>query len=827
MGLAPLGLLLVATALAAPALAASTAPGTMVVEGFMLSSGGGPATDGDYTATFTIYDKKSGGKALYTESVAKLVVKAGRFSVAMGATKPIDAAALSGLSGAWLGIKIGADPELPLGALHSVPYALRAQTAHSLDCDGCVSGKNIANGSLNATSVNFAYAGAADNIKGGDAKVARGLKCTGCVTVAMMKFDGAVDLGANPFSAGKVTIKGDVVSGGLVFGKQFIGDGSKLTGIKTPAGECSKAGEVVKGIDPNGSLKCVKSVDPSALPKDGLSNISNGQLSTQFNDPIAGGTKKPIPDNSPDGVLNSLIFPDIGIAQKLSVNVNIKNSDTQDLAVFLFPPNCPVLPNKPSTIIKNYPATPQIDGSKYPHYILHMKKQFNSGNKTELKTSFPKPTKEIAGDIHKDWLNKNIKGQWRLLIVDTAFLNNATDGELVDWNITIQTLSNKQVNVSGTAFVGGKLWGKYEGSGNPGGTVKVGAGLQIGTSAVKCAAGEEGTMRRIKGGGVQVCEGGAWVYLHRDMCPGPKVGGICLASVGSGNLDFRASSLHCASKHADLCTDSQVWTLDQRAMLWSTATWTNSFSDNDSGNWSELNNGTGDDHGWGSGWQGPCCYNLTAPRPADKVVKGVRLVYMHHNSSVYFRQAATYCNGMGADLCSKGQYQVLRENIQSSGMNKGWGYWASDHSDNDNTSASHRKGHGPTSNNTTLGQHYSFACCASHRKSIDECPAARIGGVCAPVVVDANSHNWSQSANACAAKNLELCSISETAVLRSKGKFKSSTRVWTESYSDCDGCPGTGTAAVPKGNSGPGYVSVGPIGDDHPNTTKAGYACCL
>ena len=33
------------------------------------------------------------------------------------------------------------------------------------------------------------------------------------------------------------------------------------------------------------------------------------------------------------------------------------------------------------------------------------------------------------------------------------------------------------------------------------------------------------------------------------------------------------------------------------AMLVSNGTWTNSFADNDAGQWSEVNNGTGDDHG--------------------------------------------------------------------------------------------------------------------------------------------------------------------------------------------------------------------------------------
>ena len=128
--------------------------------------------------------------------------------------------------------------------------------------------------------------------------------------------------------------------------------------------------------------------------------------------------------------------------------------------------------------------------------------------------SLPTKTKEIAGDIHKDWINKNIKGEWRLLIVDTAFLNNSTDGQLNSWDIKIKTLSNKQVNVTGTAFVGGKIWGKYNGSGKAGGVLKVGGGVQIGDEASTCDANAKGTLR-YNASGLQLCNGSLWTQAFR------------------------------------------------------------------------------------------------------------------------------------------------------------------------------------------------------------------------------------------------------------------------------------------------------------------------
>jgi subtilisin-like proprotein convertase family protein len=504
-----LGIGLAVFCLTQPAFGLSKVPGTLIVEGVLLSAGGGAAADGDYTATFSIYDKKASGKVVYQDKAVKLAVKSGRFSVVIGATKAIGGGVFSGLTGAWLGIKIGADPELPLTALHSVPYALRAQHAHNLDCDGCVGAKNIAKGSLGPTVVNFAYAAAADGIKGGDAKLARGLKCSGCVSVAMMKFDTDINLAGKAFAAGKVTAKGDILSGGIIAAKQFVGDGSKLTGIKTPAGDCKVVGEVVKGINPDGSLKCVKALDPKALPADGIDEISNGLIANQFIDKAEGSKGTKLTDNNPDGILDTIDFPDIGLAQDIKVTIDVSNSDTADVAIFLFPPNAPVLPAKRSTIIKNYPNKPSIDGAKYPHYVLHMKTQFDKTNKTIVKATFPTPNKELAGSIHKDWINKNIKGKWRLLVIDTAFLTNNVDGKLNGWKIDIQTLSNKKVQVKGRLLVHGDI--------------------KVGSSKLACNAGTKGSIRwDTTLDGFQGCDGKEWVGFGAKVGTQDRPGKTCL-----------------------------------------------------------------------------------------------------------------------------------------------------------------------------------------------------------------------------------------------------------------------------------------------------------
>lgn len=465
---------------ASPAFAA---PSTIGVTGAISTTTGAPAPDGDYQLTFSLWDKAAGGANLWQEGPVTLKVAGGRFHYALGATKAVSAAALAGTS-PFLEVKVGTDAPLARVPLQSVAYSLRASVADGLECSGCVNSKHIANGSVSAQAVGFAYAAAADGIKGGAAATAKALDCTGCVTTKHMKFDGDVDLAGFGLKAGKIesagsiaakgdgsfggslavtgaatvaklTAAGDGVFKGTVAAKEFVGDGSKLTGIKTPSGECKVAGEVVGGINADGSLKCVKALDPSALPADGLNEISNDLLSNQFVDSVESAKTVPIPDNSPNGALSIIDFPDIGIAQEFEIRVQIANSNVPSLAVFLLPPNAPTLPADRAALVTGYPNNMKLD-SKYKHYVLANK----SGTKGKaLDATYPTKVKPVAGDL-TEWIGKNPKGKWRLFVVDGQFKNNQIDGEIVKWTINIQTLSNKKVHVKGNLVLDGDIIGK-------------------------------------------------------------------------------------------------------------------------------------------------------------------------------------------------------------------------------------------------------------------------------------------------------------------------------------------------------------------------------
>ncbi len=411
-----LGLVAVLSLLLFGSQALAAPPTTMMVAGSLTATGGGAAADGDYVVTFALYNAASGGKAVWKETNGKLTVKSGQFTFALGKSKPINAALLGQLTTAWLGVQIGWDPELPRKPLHSVAYAFRAGAADALDCSGCVKAGQLAANAVGADKVSFPYAAA--KTKGGPANSALDLACTGCVTVSEMKFDSDVDLGGNAIKAKKV-VASDVAAG-TVTATTFIGNGSKLTGLKTPAGTCAVKGEVVKGIKSDGTLLCAVAGGSLALPADGLDEISNGLLTNQFKE-VAASAKTPlaITDNNPVGISDVIDVPDFGVAQGLTISADVANSDTTNLKINLVDPA----------------------GGKY---VLWDK----SAKGTAIKTTWPGPTKTVSGDLAA-WVGKNPKGKWTIEVIDTAFLNNGKDGALKSWSVQVSVLASAKVGVGG------------------------------------------------------------------------------------------------------------------------------------------------------------------------------------------------------------------------------------------------------------------------------------------------------------------------------------------------------------------------------------------
>lgn len=157
------------------------------------------------------------------------------------------------------------------------------------------------------------------------------------------------------------------------------------------------------------------------LPPDGLDDVSGGLISTTFPDVFTStDTPAPIKDNNPLGTGSTIDVPDVGIAKTITVNVKVSgHSDAAELVVTVFSPD----------------GTP---------VVLHNK---TGPGQTALDLTVP-PTAPVSGSF-APFVGTNIKGSWRLLVVDSAFDTNIADGAIASWSITITTLSNKKLRITG------------------------------------------------------------------------------------------------------------------------------------------------------------------------------------------------------------------------------------------------------------------------------------------------------------------------------------------------------------------------------------------
>ncbi|MFZ4579170.1 MAG: proprotein convertase P-domain-containing protein [Myxococcota bacterium] len=411
--------LAVAVLVALPGLAFAAVPSVMTVHGGLFAVGGGPVADGSYKVTFSVFTGAVGGNPVYTEGPVDIAVKNGVYSYAIGSKTPLTADALANMATPFLSMKVESDPEFSRQAIASVPFSMRASLAESLDCSGCIKTSHLADDVLSpyAKSADLAaYAKSAD------------------LTV----FAKAADLAKSATSGAYADLTG--VPDLTVYAKSAALSKVATTGkyadllgapVSVAAGVGCGTGLVVQGIKANGTLDCIQAnvgfIDTQYLPPDGIDEISNGLVSVQFDEIFNGKSDIPIPDNSPVGVSDTLMMPDIGIAQTLAITLELTNSDLTKLTVSAFDPN----------------------GKEY---VLHNK----GSSGTEIKTSFPDQSKTISGDL-TTWNGKNAKGKWYIRVVDDGLLDNNIDGAVKSWGLKLKTLSNKKAAVKGDLEVTGAL----------------------------------------------------------------------------------------------------------------------------------------------------------------------------------------------------------------------------------------------------------------------------------------------------------------------------------------------------------------------------------
>ncbi|MBI5500288.1 MAG: tail fiber domain-containing protein [Deltaproteobacteria bacterium] len=110
---------------AAPA--AAEAPAYLPVQGFLADAEGLPV-DGDMTIRFALYTADLGGVELWNETQV-VPVDQGFFTVYLGDVTVLDLAGFRDHDGLWLGVRVGADPEMARFQIATTGYAAFAQYA--------------------------------------------------------------------------------------------------------------------------------------------------------------------------------------------------------------------------------------------------------------------------------------------------------------------------------------------------------------------------------------------------------------------------------------------------------------------------------------------------------------------------------------------------------------------------------------------------------------------------------------------------------------------------------------------------------------------------
>ena len=478
-------LLALCGALLAAPVAFAAAPKTVLIEGYAHTAAG-PAVDGSYTMKFALYAGKLAATPFWQESGIKVDVKAGQFAYALGSGVPLDATEMGSANEVWLGITVDNDPELPRAMMHAVIFAMRAAIAD----------------------------------------VANGLLCTGCVKSSSLIWDADIDLAGQSLKALSLTAKS--INGQSVVAQEFIGDGSKLSGIKLPTGSCP-SGQAVIAINADGSLSCKKLTQDT--PTGSLEAISGGALSNEFLETLSAPTKKvPIPDNTGLDALSTVVVPDTGNAKSITITVDVENSDLSQVSMVLLPPD-----------------------DKKDGYVI-CDPCGNAGDKI-FQTTVPAPTALKTGDLSK-WIGANPKGTWNLKVKDSGYcipqlpgnskicdVAKGTDGWINDWSVTVTTVSDKDVAAKGQLVAYG--------------------GIRVGGTSAPCVPKISGSLRYLDGVGLQLCDGSAWSSIGAPKA-NPRFIGTCTSNGSSSTYGF--------------CLNQTI--IDTGADYW-TVTATNSGSTND------------------------------------------------------------------------------------------------------------------------------------------------------------------------------------------------------------------------------------------------------
>lgn len=177
-----------------------------------------------------------------------------------------------------------------------------------------------------------------------------------------------------------------------------------------------------------------------------------------------------------------------------------------------------------------------------------------------------------------------------------------------------------------------------------------------------------------------------------------------------------------------------------------------------------------------------------------------------------FQQAAQRCAFAGGDLCTDSQSWPVSvgswQNVYLSTTVLQGAHWTSSFADND--SASWIGSNGGTGDDHSPNSSYGYACCGGWTPNDPLVPTQTIANVKVKAVHNVADTYWSGAVAYCAALNTDICSDSQTYLLRQAGAL--TVPAWTNSHSDNDGTLYNG-------------INGGTNDDTHPSNVY-GFACC-
>jgi hypothetical protein len=188
------------------------------------------------------------------------------------------------------------------------------------------------------------------------------------------------------------------------------------------------------------------------------------------------------------------------------------------------------------------------------------------------------------------------------------------------------------------------------------------------------------------------------------------------------------------------------------------------------------------------------------------------LLSYDNTQATNFLAAAQSCAALGGDICTDSQNWPL----SNGGLQPGYldtvvlnnPHWTASFGDNDAVRWTGVNGgtgddHGPNSP-------YGYACCGGYTPNNVHVPVVTINNVKTTAIHNREETFWSGAVAYCAALDSDICSDSQTLLLRDAGQL--TVKSWTNSHADNDG----NTCNAINGG----------VNDDTDPSNSYGFACC-